>query len=142
MNRRAVAVITAFLLAGAATACSDDSNNGESQSTTSTTASVCDQRNALSDAVDQLKNVNVIEDGTSSLEAAIDDVTQAVDALAESGQSAIQPEVDAVKSSLSELESALGDVGSNGLQPVATAATETGEAASKLVTEVEALPCD
>jgi hypothetical protein len=142
VRRQAAAVFTALLLAGAATACSDDSSNGESQSTTSTTASVCDQRTAVSDAVDELKNVNVIEDGTSSLEPAIDDVKQAVDALGESAESEIQPEVDAVKSSLSELESAIGDVASNGLQPVATAAAATGEAASKLVTELEALPCD
>ena len=123
-------------------ACSESSSNGDAKSTTSTTADVCDDRDALRDSVDELRNVNVVEDGTSALDAAVSGVEQAVDALAQSGSDAIRPELDAVKSSLSKLGSAISDVSSTGLQPVATAAAEAGEAAGTLLTEVEALPCD
>ena len=56
-------------------------------------------------SVDKLKDVNVVEDGTSALNSAVSGVEAAVDGLAKAGKSAIQPEVDAVKSSMSKLES-------------------------------------
>jgi len=140
MRKPAMAMVVALCIGGGAMACSD--SKGDTKSTTTTTVSFCDDRDALRTSVDKLKNVNVVEDGTSALNSAVSEVGQAVDALAKSGKSEIQPQVDAVKSSLSKLESAIGDASSSGLAPVATAAGEVATAAGKLVTEVEALPCD
>ena len=108
MRKPAMAMVVALCITGGPLACSD--SKGDSKSTTTTTVSFCDERDALRTSVDKLKNVNVVQDGTSALNSAVSAVGQAVDALAKSGKSEIQPQVDAVKSSLSKLESAIGDV--------------------------------
>jgi phage shock protein A len=90
---RSVAAVV-LCLAVVTTACSDD-GDGE--------ATFCESRAELADSVQELRDVNVVEDGIEELDAQLDVVLADVEALRDSAGD-LQPEVDAVRSSITTLQ--------------------------------------
>ena len=85
-----------------AAACSDDDSNGDGGDTS--TASVCDQREALEQSVNDLAELDVIAGGTDSLNAAIDRVESDLDSLASATSADVQAEVDDLNEAIDQTE--------------------------------------
>jgi hypothetical protein len=114
VRRWTAALAVALLVVGTAAACGDNGNN--SSSTTSTTESdqVCKDADQLKTAIGDLADVDVSQNGTSSLDSAISKVKDQADALAKSVGDELKPQVDDLKSSLDTLKSTVGNVGEEG----------------------------
>jgi hypothetical protein len=131
------AVTTLVLLATAA--CGDDSSS--SAGTTTTTESVCDQATALKASVQDLKNVDVVKNGTAALQAPVATIQKETDALIATGKQELQPQADAFKSSLTVLQTAVSEVEAKGVASVATAASSAVTAADALLQQTDSLKC-
>jgi peptidoglycan hydrolase CwlO-like protein len=125
---RSVAAVV-LCLAVVTTACSDD-GDGE--------ATFCESRAELADSVQELRDVNVVDDGVEELDAQLDVVLADVEDLrAAAGD--LQPEVDAVRSSITSLQQSIesaptaaekADALVSGLADVSTAFDQLIEASS------------
>jgi phage shock protein A len=125
---RSVAAVVLCLTVVAA-ACSDDGDES---------ATFCESRAELTDSVQELRDVNVLEDGIEELDAQLDVVLADVEALrAAAGD--LQPEVDAVRSSITTLQQSVesaptavekADALVSGLADVSTAFDQLIEASS------------
>src|SRR5262245_33735473 len=90
----AVAGVLAVVLSLAA-ACGDDDNGGGSGSDqASSEEDACTQAEDLKDSVAALSDVNLTEEGTNSLDAAVDEIEQNADDLASTVSDDLRPEVD------------------------------------------------
>jgi hypothetical protein len=95
-SRTAVSALTLVVVALVGSSCSsDDSPN-----------TFCENRQELSSAFQDLRDVNVIDDGVEALDTQLKVVIQDVDTLEASAQ-ALQPEVDAVKTSVQALQTSV-----------------------------------
>ncbi len=112
-----------------------------SGSSTAATGDVCADREALSESVDALKNVDLIAGGTNGLTAAIDDVKQALTALRTSAGSELRPQVQAVQDSLDRLQTAAGNLGSGGGRAAVTAVSDLVTSAQTLLGSLQAGAC-
>ena len=92
--RPLITVLVVAALAGSACS-SDDSPN-----------TFCENRAELGSAIQDLRDVNVVDDGVDALESQLDVVQSDVDALRTSAAE-LQPEVDALGSSVVTLKSSL-----------------------------------
>ena len=93
---------------------------------------MCAARDDLQTSITDLKDVNIVAGGTSSLQAAITKVKDNLTTLKSAAGDELQPEVTAAQDALTELQSALKDVSSGGVAAVVTAAAKvasTGGAA-------------
>ena len=146
---RSVACIA--IAAAALVACSSSSSKSSS-STTSTTkskststtsggSSTCAAKTDLQKSVQALKDPSLLLQGKDAITAAVDDVKTNLDALAADAKSDVQPEVDAVKSAISDLETAVGNLGngsvSANLEAVGTAIAKVGSTSADLVNALE-----
>ena len=111
--------VLAVVLALAA-ACGDDngnnnsSGNGGSGSDEASNADVCTQVDDLKNAITDLSNVDVSEEGTNALDDAVGNIEQQADDLGSAVSEDAQPQVDDFKSSLTSLKDALGNLGEEG----------------------------
>jgi hypothetical protein len=121
----------AFGLAG----CSSDSGSSSTSSTTTSKDAVCADKTALENSVTSLKNVD-LTGGKSSVTDAVNKVKKNLDALGESVKADLKPEVDDVKSALTDLQTAVEGIGdgslTDNLQSVGTAVAKVGSTASTL----------
>lgn len=70
-------------------------------------SSFCDEREDLQSSMQELRDVNVADDGIDDLDAALTTVLADVDTLKASAAT-LEPEVSALESSLQELQTAVG----------------------------------
>lgn len=136
-----LALVTATMCTIAVAGCSSDSGSSSSSSTISPKQAVCADRTDLKNSVDDLRNLSVANEGKSGVESALKKVQKNIDALGQSAKKAYQPDVDAVKSALDQLQTAVNDFGnqsvSQSVEAVGTAISKVGQATSRLVSEVQ-----
>ena len=108
--------------------CSSDS--GSTSSTTTAEQTVCSDKDALQQSVDDLTAPSVVSGGKSSITDALDKVQNNLDALRKSAKASLQPQVDAVKSSVDQLKTAVKNFGSGNLS---SNISKAGNAISKVV---------
>jgi hypothetical protein len=126
---------TALLAMAVVSGCGGDDDDD------SASPSICSEADDLKSSLDDLKNVDIVENGVSSLDAALDEVKSDATALSESAKSEFGPEVQSLEDALSSLGSAITSVGSNGLQPVSDAVSAVEDSATKLVDDVQSEKC-
>ncbi len=114
--------------------CNSDADHAEGQ--------VCAAAAELKASLTDLRNSNVLETGTSGLQANVDAVKDDVRSLANSAGDTIRPSVDALRSALGDLETAIRNVVANGVSPVQAAAQRTSDAAAQLQAHLAALRCN
>ena len=91
---------------------------GDDDDSASSSPSLCDDSQALQSSVQDLKDVNVVENGTSSLQSAVTKVKDDADTLVTAAKDEFKPEVDDLTSALSTLATSIGNIVSDGVQPV------------------------
>jgi hypothetical protein len=111
-------------------ACSSSGN----ESTTTTTLSVCAQAAQLKTAVDNLKNVDVVKNGTTSASVAVADVKTDAKDFADAADAELKPETDALTSAVDALEKTVDD--KEGAAAVLTATGPVATAFTNLQTKV------
>ena len=133
MARRTSSAVLALIVCAAVAlgACGDDDDS----------SSLCNDVDSLESSVQALGDVDVVQNGTSELRSALDDVQSDADALAESAKKDFGPEVDALQQALSTLGTALQNVGDNGVAPVQDAAQAVQTAAKNLEDEITSKQC-
>ena len=97
--RPLVSILIVAALAGSACSSDDEPNT------------FCENRAELGSAIQDLRDVNVLDDGVDALESQLEVVESDVDALKTSATE-LQPEVDALGSSVVTLKSSLADASS------------------------------
>ena len=79
--------------------------------------------------------------GKAGIQSAVDTVKTNLDAVSSSAQATYKPQVDAMKSAVSDLETAVSKIGSGSptqtLQAVGTAITKVGTTSAALVTTLK-----
>jgi hypothetical protein len=122
-SRRFVAVLAPLLVLPGACG-EDDDNRGNSTAdetseettddTADDTAAVCEARDELDASLNALGDVDVSADGANALEAALSDVRDDVEALADATHEEEGDEIDDVETAVDELERAVGEFGEQG----------------------------
>jgi hypothetical protein len=102
---------------------------------------VCAAREELRSSITDLKDVDIVANGTSSLQAAITKVKDNLTTLKSTAGDELQPEVTALQDALTDLQSALDDVSSGGVAAVVTAARNVASTGATLLTDLESLRC-
>ena len=104
--------------------------------------SVCTARSDLKSSVTALTNPALLTGGKAGIQAALDTVKTNLDAVASSAKSVYTPQVDAVKSAVNDLETALSKFGSgsltSNLQAAGTAIASVGTTAAALIATLQA----
>ncbi|MCH7699880.1 MAG: hypothetical protein IH865_13165 [Chloroflexi bacterium] len=140
---RVIVVLIVALLASVAAACGDDDGSSDTGSTS--TPSVCDQRDNLNQSVNDLAQLDVIAGGTDSLNAAIERVESDVDSLAAVTSSEVQAEVDALNDAIDRAEETFANLDDESLlaatAQVALTIADVAIAGEALVTAL-AVECD
>lgn len=70
----------------------------------------CEAGSALRSSIEALTSVNLIADGTSGLQDALDAVRDDLGDLADAADSAVESEVDTLRDSVSALQTSVGDL--------------------------------
>ncbi len=97
--RPLVSLLIVAALAGSACSSDDEPNT------------FCENRAELGSAIEDLRDVNVLDDGIEAFDTQLQVVTSDIDTLRQSAAE-LQPEVDAVKSSVETLRSSVDGAGS------------------------------
>jgi ABC-type molybdate transport system substrate-binding protein len=149
--RHVVRVIASGVLFALAVAACGSDNSSTSATTTPTTAAttttvagnaaLCTARDALKDSLQKLTSVDVVKNGTSSLQAALTTVTTNLQSVKAAASQQLQPQVSAFETSLQQLQTALGTTGSAGLTAIATAAADAARTGSALLLSLQNLNC-
>jgi len=105
--------------------------------TTSETPAVCTQADVLVSSVHQLADIDVIKQGTSSLNTAVQNVQTQVQALSQSASEQFKPQVDALQSAINNLQSVLNNLGSS--PNLVHAAGQIASAVTQLTTATQDL---
>jgi len=102
---------------------------------------VCQARDQLTTSMAALTTPSLLTGGTAAIKAAVDQVQTDLNAVAAAGKQDYQPQVTALQSSLQQLQTAVGNLGSGGaaqdLKTVATAVAATATAAGDLFTQLK-----
>jgi len=101
----------------------------------------CADRDALRSSIEALTDVDVVAEGTNGLEAPVDAVKQDLSAVQESAGDDIQPEVDAVRSALDDVETAVSNGAADDVAGTAAALSALASAATELLDALDAGPC-
>jgi hypothetical protein len=109
----------------------------------SSTASgdMCADREALTSSVAALKDVDVRTEGTNGVTAAVDAVKDDLTALEGSLSAELQPQAQAVRDALDELEAAAANLGSGGAAATATAVSTVSTTVETLLGSLQAGAC-
>jgi hypothetical protein len=132
MYRRASVVVVALTIATVLGGCSESKSD---------TNALCGSKDKFAASVQSLKDVDVVKEGTSALRAAVERVQADGRAFMNEAKSSYGNEVEHLRVSLSELGTALKQVRSDGIQPVASAATVVQTSAATLIDKVQAGGC-
>jgi hypothetical protein len=135
LQRIVVTAAVACLAFGLA-ACGSDSDSDASSSTTTAQNAVCADTTALKSSVTDLTDLDLTS-GRSEITAGLNKVEKNLDALGDSAQADLQPEIDDVKDALDELQSAVKNFGdgnlTDNLQDAGSAISNVGSAAGELL---------
>lgn len=138
-------VVACVAITLALSACGDDSPSSTGSPTTDPITTVqddvCADRDALSSSIEALKGVDLRAEGTDAVDAAVEEVQDDLDALEESANSAVQPEIDAVQDAAQELGPAVDNIGEGGAGEAATAVADVATAAATLMSSLEDAQC-
>ena len=142
MTRRIVALAMvgiSLVLVG----CGGDNSSSPSVATVTTTtiAPICSERDALTASIADLKNVDIVKNGVSSLQTALTAVTDNLKGVASAASQELQPEIQALQDSLAQLGTAIKDVGSGGVSGVTQAAQAVVSAAGALTKDLGNVTC-
>lgn len=99
MIRKLLVMVLALGMGGVGVACS---SNGATN--------VCDQRAAVERSFQNLSQVNVVTDGTDALRSAVDDVKTQVDELAKVAKDQFGDQIQAMRTALGDLGSAIASL--------------------------------
>lgn len=158
---RAVVILGAAVVAMAAVGCSSTSNHAStvssapssSSSSTATGSSesatypaakeqLCQARDQLKTSVQALTQPSLLVGGTTAIKAGVDKVQTDLTDLKTAAQQTYGPQVDAMQSTLNQLETAVGTLGTGGatqnLQAVGTAIAPVGTTSADLFTTLQA----
>jgi hypothetical protein len=116
------------------------STSGTSSAGTSN-AALCSARDQLKTSIQGLTSVDLVKNGTSGLQQAVDDVKTNLATVKSSASSELKPQVTALETSLQQLQTALSDTGSAGVAGVVSAAKGVAQSGSALVTSLDNLKC-
>jgi hypothetical protein len=111
--------------------------------TTSAAASdeLCSARDSLGSSVQDLTSVDVVKNGTSSLQAAVSKVKDNLQTVKAEAGDELRPQVEAMETSLTQLQDAVSNVSSGGIRAVSTALSDVGQTGSALLTSLQSLKC-
>ena len=129
----AAGVAIAALLMGACGGDDDDS----SASTTATTDPVCADAQALQSSVANLKDVDLVAEGTNGATAAVSAVKDDFAAVKESAGDKLQPQVQDVQDAIDKMETAVDNIDSDGAAAALEAVSKVASSASTLVGSLE-----
>ena len=137
----ALSALTAIALAG----CSSSSKSNASDTTTTVASGkqeVCAARADLKQSVTALADPALLTGGKAGIQSALDTVKTNLDAVSTAAQESYKPQVDAVKSAVGDLETAVSQIGngspSQTLQDVGSAITKVGSTSAALATSLKA----
>jgi hypothetical protein len=99
----------------------------------------CAAVDALNASVTDLKNVDVVANGTDALQSAASTVKDDAETLRAGSASALKPAVDRLESSLTTLRSSIENIVSDGLAPARTAAENARQSARDLESQAQTL---
>lgn len=103
-------------------------------------AQLCQARDDLRTSLDELTDPGLLTQGATAIGAAVDQAQNDLDAVVTAGRPELQPQLDALQSSLDELRTAVGSLGDGGvaesLQAVGTAAAGVGSSSTDLLSEL------
>jgi major membrane immunogen (membrane-anchored lipoprotein) len=143
---------TVICLALLASACSSSSKSTTSSATTSTSVSgttstsvgnadFCAARASLKSSLDDLKNVNILKDGTTAIQAQVTTIKGEVAKLKSAAGDALQPQITSFQKALDSLGDAVSNVGSGGVAAVISAATQVASSGVILLNSLDAVRC-
>jgi hypothetical protein len=97
--------------------CSSDDNSSSTSTTKSATSkdAVCSARSKLKKNLKSLESPSLLTEGKSGIESELNGLGKDLDSLTSAAKTDYQPQVDAVKSSIDDLKTAIKDVGSGSL---------------------------
>jgi hypothetical protein len=134
----AVLTIAAFGCGSSKSSTAPTSSNGASTSTSYPAGKqqVCQARDNLKSSMAALTDPSTLTGGKSGITSAVDKVQSDLTALADAAKQGYKPQVDALRASLQQLQTAVGNLGSGNpgqnLQAVATQISNVGTAANEL----------
>jgi len=155
-SRATLAVLTAVAVCLLVSCGGDDTESSSTASTElaapSTTSSptesstappgdVCQDREALIESLDALKEVDLVAEGTNRLTEAVNAVNDDLAALGSSASAELQPQVQAVREAVDELETAVINRDTDGNAAVVTATGKATTAAGTLLASLENDAC-
>ncbi len=123
------------------------SSNDDSSSTSTTKSAtnkdaVCSARTKLADNLKSLEDPSLLTEGKSGIQSAVDGVEKDVNNLADAAKSDYQPQVDAVKTALTDLNTAVGNLGNGSLteslQEIGSSIQKVGSTTQTLLDQVKA----
>ena len=139
--RRCRRLVPCLVMGLALASCSSD-DDPSAATTTAPADDACADAEDLRSSVQGLRDVDVSAEGTNGLEDAVSAVQSDLTALGESASAELQPEVDAVRGSLQELETAVTNFGSEGASQVLDAVAAVASSSSELLTALDDGACD
>jgi hypothetical protein len=137
-------VATSVIAAVGIVGCSSTSSSSRSSTTTTAVSSkqaVCVARDNLKSSVAALASPSLLTGGKAGIQSALNTVKTNLDAVASEAGTVYKPQVDAVKTAVSDLQTALSNLGSgsttNNLQAAGTAIANIGTTAETLITTLQ-----
>ena len=129
---RLIAITSVAALVLAVAACSGDDNSDATP-----TPSVCDEKDALQQSVEDLTSLDVIASGTDGLTTAVDNVKTNLDNLKTTASDSVQPQVEALQTAIEDAQNTLSNINSDAklsekIADVETAFTGISTAAADL----------
>ena len=135
--RRAIATTAIALALLGAVACSSDDDDDSTDATTAEQA-LCDSFAQLDQAVTDLRETDLVGEGTNELEVRISALEGAVQAVADDAGSTYEPAVQDLEDAFDALRSAVLDLGDGGdIQAVTSALGELSDAWQGLQDQTE-----
>ena len=102
----------------------------------------CNARTKLKNNLQSLEDPSLLTEGKSGIQSSLDSVEQDVNNLTDAAKSDYKPQVDAVKSAIEDLKTAVGNMGdgslTQNLQDVGKAVTKVGSTTETLLNQVKA----
>jgi hypothetical protein len=140
--KRLCRLLVPCLAIGLALAACGSDDDPSAATTTAPADDACADAEDLRTSIAGLQDVDISEEGTNGLEAAVSAVQADLTALGESASAELEPEVDAVRGSLQELETAVTNLGSEGASQVLEAVAAVATSSSELLAALGDGACD
>lgn len=133
LHRRLIPLVAAAVvgLAGCGSSTTKPSSTTTPSTVPSSTLASCSNVAALQSSLQHLGTVDVVKQGTQSLTAALQDVSTNLHNLANTASAALRPQIDAVQTSLNQLQTAVKGFAN---QPSAGAAAAVSTAVKNVET--------